>query len=55
MFRNVRKKIKNKLNWEKKSKIIFFLATLAMFLPLNPYISKSTYNFEKKITYPGSS
>ena len=47
MFRNLRKKTKKVLNWKKKFKKKFFLATR----PLHPNIFKSTNNFEKKITY----
>ena len=53
MFRNLRKKITKILNWKKKSKMIFFLTALVFFCPLYSYISKSTYNFDKKITYIG--
>ena len=36
MFRNLRKKTIKILNWKKKSKIIFFLAALVLFLPFIP-------------------
>ena len=51
MFRNLRKKTKKNFIWKRKSEIYIFLATLVLFLPFTPYISKPKNSFEKEITY----
>ena len=46
---------KKEFELKKNVKNKFFIAALVLFLPLCPYISKSTYNFEKNITHPSRS